>query len=169
MLNINDITDIEITAYGSNGEGIGEKDGYVFFVPAVAVGDKLRVKVTHIKKNTIFAKPIKLITSGCGRVNPPCPVYEKCGGCQLQHLSYAEQLVFKKTLVKNNLRKIGGIDYFVPDVIPSGEKFRYRNKLNMPVGMRDGIVISGLYKNDTHEIVPVDECLLQKIGRKNWS
>ncbi|HPG91896.1 MAG TPA: 23S rRNA (uracil(1939)-C(5))-methyltransferase RlmD [Clostridia bacterium] len=165
MLNISDIVEIEITAYGSNGEGIGEKDGYVFFVPAVAVGDKLRVKITHIKKNVVFAKPIKLITSGCGRANPPCPVYDKCGGCQLQHLTYAEQLVFKKNLVQNNLRKIGGIDYLVPDVIPSGEVWRYRNKLNMPVGM-NGNFISGLYKNDTHEIVPVDECLLQQSWAK---
>ena len=166
MFNVNDIAEIEITAYGSNGEGIAERDGCVFFVHGVAVGDIVKAKVEHVKKNIVFAKPIKLIKEGCGRTKPLCPVYGKCGGCQLQHLSYNEQLVFKQTLVKNNLAKIGGINYNVPSVEPSGEIWRYRNKLNMPFGMKGCDIISGLYKNDTHEIAPVDDCLLQQAWAK---
>lgn len=160
MLKKDDIIEVEICAYGSAGEGIAKCDGCTVFVERVAKGDKVRAKVTYAKKNIAYAKPIKLLGAGSGRADPPCPIYGKCGGCQLQHLVYAEQLDFKRGLVKNNLAKIGGIDIGVPQVVPSEKIWRYRNKMSVPFGTTDGKPAAGLYKGNTHEIIPFDDCLL---------
>ncbi len=165
MLKINDIIEIDIKAYGSGGEGIAEYDRGIVFVERTAVGDTVRAKVFFVKKNVAYARPIKLIKAGSGRAEPPCPVFGRCGGCQLQHLSYEEQLKFKCGLVRKNLEKIGGISVEVPEVVPSEKKWNYRNKMSMPVGFFGGKIAAGLYKGNTHEIIPVADCPL--LG--NWS
>lgn len=97
------------------------------------------------------------------RVEPPCPVYRQCGGCQLQHLSYEGQLKAKEKQVKEVLARIGKLDgVTVHPVIGMKNPWRYRNKAQVPVGEREGGLVAGFYKERTHEIIDMDACLIQQ-------
>ena len=105
----NQIVTIAIEDIGNDGEGIGKVDGYTLFVKGAVVGDVAKVKVLKAKKNYGYAKVEELITPSPDRVEPKCIVAGKCGGCQLQHLSYERQLAYKEDKVKNCLQRICGI------------------------------------------------------------
>lgn len=152
----------EVVALGSEGEGIINKDGITFFVPFCFTGETARVKILKIKGNIGYGKAEEIITPSPYRVTPPCPVFGKCGGCQLQHIAYEKQLEFKRFLVQNNLKKIGGIDFPVDEAISGGKEFSYRNKLQLPVGVDGaGNTVVGFYAARSHRIVPIKNCLIQ--------
>ena len=154
---------LKITDMNTNGEGIGHIDGYTLFVSGALMGDEAEVRLTHTKKNYGFAEVKKLLAFSPDRVKPSCPVSTKCGGCTLQNLSYEAQLRFKKTLVENALKRIGGLDVPVRDVMGMDEPFRYRNKAQYPVG-RDGKgrIICGFYARKSHDIVPIRDCVISR-------
>lgn len=152
----------EVAALGSEGEGIINKDGITFFVPFCFTGEKVRVKILRVKGNIGYGKAEEILSPSPYRVNPPCPVFGKCGGCQLQHIAYPEQLKFKRSLVENDLKKIGGIDFSADETVGGGKKFAYRNKLQLPVGVDGGgNTVIGFYAARSHRIVPVTNCLIQ--------
>ena len=91
-----------------------------------------------------------------------CPVFSRCGGCCLQHLDYPAQLIHKATVVKDALRKIGGLHIEVPTAIKSDNPYGYRNKLQLPVGQdKDGNPVIGFYAEHSHRIVPITSCAIQ--------
>lgn len=158
----NDELEVTIERYGDNGEGIAIADGMVIFVPFACVGERVLVHIIFDKKNFLVARPVKFISTSPSRVTPPCPNYSKCGGCDLQHICYEEQLKLKKKIVENSLKKYGKIDAVVLDTIPSPKTLRYRNKFAFPVGQgADGEVQIGMYRKNSHNIVEVEDCLLQ--------
>lgn len=161
-MKLKDTIEITIINYGSQGEGIAKYLDFTVFVPFVCVGDVVMVCVTHIKGNIIYAKVIKLVKAGADRVIPKCGVFTKCGGCQLQQLSYDKQLEFKRGLVSNNIRKLAEMEIEVPEVIASPKQYKYRNKLSLPIGIADNKVVLGFYKSDSHDIVSIDSCPLQE-------
>ena len=162
MFNKNDILTVKITDQGTMGEGIGKIDGYALFVKDAVIGDEVKVKIMKAKKNYAFAKLIQIVTPSPKRVVPPCPVAKSCGGCQLQSMSYQEQLRFKTDKVYNNIKRIGGIeDFEMEPIIGMEEPFFYRNKAQFPVGLnKDGKIVTGFYAGRTHSIIDIDSCML---------
>ena len=104
----NDTVVVEITDIGVNGEGIGKIDGYTLFIKDAVIGDVAEVKVIKAKKNYGYARLINVLEPSNSRVEPKCPFARKCGGCQIQEMSYEKQLEFKERKVRGNLERIGG-------------------------------------------------------------
>lgn len=158
----NDIVEIEITALSSECSGIGKKDGMVIFVPFSAIGDKLEVKILKVNKTYCYGKIERIITPSPDRVTPDCPVYTKCGGCSLRHISYDAQLRAKEQFVKDAFTRIGGLSPEFLPIIRNTNINGYRNKLQIPIGTdKDGNLIAGFYAFHSHRIVPCEKCLLQ--------
>lgn len=161
MIEKNDIVCGVTETLGSNGEGIIRHEGVTFFVPACLPGEKVRFKVLKIKDKIGFGKVEEILTPAEERVREKCPVYMRCGGCRLQHLDYASQVVFKGVLVRDCLKKIGGIVTKVPAAIKSDLPYGYRNKLQLPIGVdKDGNTIVGFYAERSHRIVPINSCAI---------
>ncbi len=162
----NDLFDLEITDMGVDGEGIGHFDGMTFFVKDALIGDVIRARATKLKKNYGYARVEEVLTPSTFRIEPACLHHRRCGGCQIQALSYEKQLEFKQQKVSGNLIRIGGfpkeeIDRKMLPVVGMETPFRYRNKAQFPVGKdKDGNVVTGFYAARTHSIIPVEDCLL---------
>lgn len=158
----NDIIEIEITALSSECSGIGKKDGMVIFVPFSAIGDKLKVRILKVNKTYAYAKIEEIIAPSPDRITPDCPVYSKCGGCSLRHISYEAELAAKQRFVHDAFTRIGGLSpQFLP-IIANDEIYGYRNKLQMPIGTDyDGNLTAGFYAFHSHRIIPCKKCLLQ--------
>lgn len=145
-------------AFGSNGEGI-VKDGLTtVFVPQLLPGEKARIKLLKTKGNIAYGKAEEIYTPAEDRVRPKCAVFSRCGGCQLQHLRYRAQLKYKSDLVREALRKIGGISCEVPLCERSEKEYAYRNKLQLPVGRNAEGNAVGFYAERSHRIVKTDAC-----------
>lgn len=158
----NDIVKVHIEDMGVNGEGIGKIDGYTLFIKDSIVGDFVEAKITKPSKNYAYARLMSVITPSKDRVEPKCNVAKACGGCQIQEMDYQAQLAYKKEKVRNNIKRIGGInDFDIEDTIGMEVPFRYRNKAQYPVGMdRDGNIIMGFYAGRTHSIIEQTDCLI---------
>ncbi len=161
MIEKNDIICAVTDAIGSNGEGIIRHEGITFFVPACLPGEKVRFRVLKVKGNIGYGKAEEILTPAEERVRERCPVFLKCGGCCLQHLEYNAQLVHKAGIVKDALRKIGGINVQVPHAQKSDLPYGYRNKLQLPVGVdKEGNTVVGFYAEHSHRIVPINACAI---------
>lgn len=166
MMKKNDIFDLEITDMGVDGEGIGHYEGMTFFVKDALIGDVIRARAMKLKKNYGYARVEEVLTPSTFRVEPKCPHHRRCGGCQIQALSYEKQMEFKQEKVRGNLIRIGGfsaeeIDAKMLPVVGMELPFRYRNKAQFPVGKdKEGNVVTGFYAARTHSIIPIDDCLL---------
>ena len=159
----NDVFQVQIEDMSDTGEGIGKVDGFTWFIKDAVIGDVVEAKVMKTKKSYGFARLMQVIEPSPHRVEPRCPVARQCGGCQLQAMSYEEQLRFKENKVLNNLRRIGGFTEFeqVDPIIGMDEPWRYRNKAQFPFGRnKDGKIITGFYAGRTHAIIESEDCLL---------
>ena len=156
----NDILTVTCSALGTQGEGIARKDGVTLFIPCLLPGERADVRVLKIKGSVGYAKVEELLTPAELRVRPKCAVFGKCGGCQLQHIKYHMQLKFKTNLVKDALKKIAGLDLPVAACERSEREYAYRNKLQLPVGRRNGENVVGFYAERSHRIVPASACPL---------
>lgn len=150
-----------VSAIGSNMEGIVRIENFVCFVPFSLIGEKIKFKVLKVTKNIAFCKLLEVLTPAEQRVRPRCRVYGKCGGCQLQHLRYKDQLKLKTSTVKDCLKKIAGIDFEVMPCVKSDLEYEYRNKLQLPVRNDNGEVKIGFFAQNSHRIVEVSECPIQ--------
>ncbi|MBQ7863382.1 MAG: 23S rRNA (uracil(1939)-C(5))-methyltransferase RlmD, partial [Lachnospiraceae bacterium] len=164
----NQIVTITIEDIGNDGEGIGKYEGYTLFVKGALPGDVAKVKVLKAKKTYGYAKVEELLAPSPDRVTPNCPVAGRCGGCQLQHLSYERQLIFKADKVKNCLLRIGGIEEerlkaITEPIIGMEEPYYYRNKAQYPVGMnKEGKPVMGFYAGHSHNIIDCTDCAIQE-------
>ena len=133
----NDLVVLEITDLTEEGQGVGKCDGLVFFVKGTVMGDLVEARILKVKKNYAYAKVEKLLQASPYRVPPLCPVAGKCGGCQLQHLSYEKELAWKEDRIAQSLIRIAGISEEEVrkrgEGILGGETVRYRNKAQYPV------------------------------------
>ena len=154
--------EIEIEDMTMTGEGVGKIDGYALFVKDAIPGDRIIAKVIKTKKNYGYGRLMSIITPSPDRVEAPCPVAKRCGGCTLMAMSYEKQLEFKNKLIRNNLERIGGLkDLELPPVIGMENPFRYRNKAQFPVGFdKDGNIVMGFYAGHSHNIVACDDCII---------
>ena len=165
-MNKNDIVTVEITDIGVSGEGIGHVDGYTLFIKDAVIGDVVEAKVMKAKKNYGYARLMKVITPSEYRVEPKCAFARRCGGCQIQEMSYDRQLAFKDQKIRGNLERIGGftkeqIDTVMQPVVGMEHPFGYRNKAQFPFGTdKEGNPITGFYAGRTHDIIANTDCAL---------
>jgi 23S rRNA (uracil1939-C5)-methyltransferase len=155
------VTDlVTITRIAVGGEGVGRlSDGRVVFVPRTAPGDRIRLRegTLHRHRNFARAELGEIVEAGPGRVAPPCPhyVHDHCGGCQLQHLAYDEQLKAKRAIVGDTLRRIGKLDLPEPEIVEALEEWRYRAKISMEAKA----LAVGLHPYDRSNFVfPLADC-----------
>lgn len=152
---------VDIIDYGSNGEGVAKIDGCTVFVPFALIGERVEVLIVQAKKDYAFAKILQILSSSKDRQLPSCPYFQKCGGCQLQHIKYCNQLEYKENFIKNCLKKYGNISIDKIDVVGCENHFRYRNKFSFPVAYIDDQLRVGMFRIGSHKFVPIDDCLLQ--------
>ena len=177
----NDLIMLEITDLTEEGQGVGKKDGLVFFVKDSVMGDKVEARILKVKKNYAYAKVENLLEASPHRIAPLCPVAGKCGGCQLQHLSYEKELSWKEDRIAQSLIRIAGLS---PEEVESktegilgGVLSRYRNKAQYPVQSRkeihSGKVVDtsasssalsmGFYGFHSHRIIETKDCLINSV------
>ena len=158
----NDLVTLEIEDCGIDGEGIGKADGFTVFVKDAVIGDTVTAKIIKAKKNYGYGRLMEVLKPSPYRVEPKCEFARQCGGCQLQALSYDQQLVFKTNKVKGHLERIGGFtDIPMEPIIGMDELFHYRNKAQFPVGRnKEGKIITGFYAGRTHNIIENRDCAL---------
>ena len=153
-MHINDIKKIEITSFDHQGRGLGRIDNMVVFVPNTLPGEIVNVKLTNKQKNYLEGEVVDYITKSPDRVEPLCPYYATCGGCDLMHISYSNQLKYKEDKIKNIMSKYANIDC-VNDIVKCDRPLNYRNKVTFQVDNK-----IGLYEKRTNSIIPIDKCLL---------
>ena len=168
MFQKNDLVTLTIEDLSDSGEGIGRAEGFALFVKDALPGDTVRARILKCKKSYGFARVEQILTPSPDRCDPLCPEHRRCGGCQLQGLTYEKQLTFKQKKVRDSLTRIGG---FAPDLIDAVTEpiagmtegpWRYRNKAQYPVGVdRSGHPVTGFYAGRTHDIIPSKDCLLE--------
>lgn len=158
----NDLVEVRIEDIGMDGEGIGKVDGYTLFVKDAVIGDVIEAKITKAKKNYGYARMINIKEPSPYRIEAKCPVARQCGGCQIQEMSYDQQLIFKENKIRNNLIRIGKFENPpMEPIIGMKEPFYYRNKAQFPIGTdKDGNIIAGFYAGRTHDIIPNRKCFL---------
>ena len=154
-MHIDDTYEVKIIRLNNEGLGVALVDKFVVFVKNALVNEKVKIKITEVNENYAKADVINYIETSKDRVTPPCPFYEKCGGCNLMHMNYESQISFKKDKVKSIFKKISNIDIDIKDIIYDKE-YNYRNKVTLKV-KNDKI---GLYREKTNDIINVDKCLL---------
>lgn len=163
MFDKNKEYEFDIISEGYEGEGIAKVDGYPIFIKGALKGERVKAKITKVKKNYSYARLEEIIESGKGRVEPVCKYYKRCGGCSIQHMDYEKQLDFKWDRVKDCISKIGDLDDNIVNY-PLGMQdnyLRYRNKVQLPIGKINNEVVIGFYSPRSHNIVDIDKCLIQ--------
>ncbi|UHA74712.1 23S rRNA (uracil(1939)-C(5))-methyltransferase RlmD [Paenibacillus sp. 481] len=176
----NDVVVVDIIGLTHEGEGVGRVEGFTLFVNGALPGEKVRVLVLKVKKQYGYAKVVERLAASPHRIEAECEIYDQCGGCQMQHLSYAEQLVWKRQHVVDVMERIGkfktnnaemGLSegdsqeeaVVILPTLGMEDPWRYRNKAQVPIGMneREGGLIGGFYARNSHRIIDTDTCLIQ--------
>lgn len=156
---------LTIKRLGINGEGVGYFKRQVVFVPGALPGEEVVVEATKIRPNFAEGKVKNIRKQSPFRVKPPCPIYEECGGCQLQHLAYDQQLKEKRDIVIQSMERHTKLNVEKLDIRPTigmEEPWNYRNKSQFQVGqLKNGQLIAGLYGLDSHKLVPIQNCMVQ--------
>jgi 23S rRNA (uracil1939-C5)-methyltransferase len=159
MENINTITG-EITNLAFGGEGILRHENLVIFVPFTAVGDRVICRITKQKKNFAYAELVELVNPSLERVNPRCPYFGTCGGCQLQHLNYNSQLNYKRQAVEDGLKRIGNLTLDnLPSSVPAETQWAYRRHITLTLKTNEeGTFSAGYIATDNRSLIQINQC-----------
>lgn len=160
---VGDTLTVAINGYATQGEGVGRYKGFTIFVPNSLDGETVVTRIELVKKNYARGELVRVVEPSPHRVEPACPLYAECGGCQLLHLDYEGQLTFKRQRVIDVMERLGGLkDVRVRPVIGMPNPWKYRNKVQYPFALDDrGKVVIGCYQQGTHNVVDTRECLIQ--------
>ena len=157
--------EIDVKTLGTSGEGVGRSSNFTIFVPGALPGERTLVRIDEVKKTYARGKLLEILEKSPERVAPVCSIYDSCGGCQLQHLSYEGQLRWKRQQVVDALERIGGLSHIeVLPVLGAQEPWFYRNKMQFPVGRKQGKTVIGCFAKGSHDIVDTRNCRIQKEG-----
>ena len=157
----NKIFEAEITGYSSEGAGVCRIGGRAVFVPGTIVGEKWMVKILKVTNTAVYGRAHEAILLSPEREKPACPYYVRCGGCVLQHMSYAEEKRFKLAKLNDALKHIGHQSVMAEEIIGADSINRYRNKGIYTVRQGENGPVSGFFAPRSHEVVPIDACLIQ--------
>ncbi|WP_444685589.1 23S rRNA (uracil(1939)-C(5))-methyltransferase RlmD [Alkalicoccus luteus] len=154
---------LTIKRLGIDGEGVGFFKKQVVFVDGALPGEEVVCETVSVSSKFARAKLVKIRKSSPDRQKAPCPVYDRCGGCQLQHLSYEAQLREKQDLVRQSFERYTSIKTasLLKETIGMEHPWRYRNKGQMQAGMLNGHVIAGLYEKHSNRLLNIDACIVQ--------
>lgn len=157
----NQIYTAEIVDYSSEALGVCRISGRAVFVPRAIVGEVWRVRIVKVGASAVFARGEELLQPSPRRIEPDCPYFGKCGGCDCRHMSYDEELRFKLARVNAALQRIGKQSLRAEEILCGDTLERYRNKGIFAVAEIDGHASCGFFRERTHELVAVDRCLIQ--------
>ena len=152
---------LRIEGYGSAGEGVARLEGQAVFVKGALAGEVCQVQLLKVGKSAAWGRVTQVLTPVPSRQSPDCPRYPRCGGCQLRHMTYAEELRFKRQKVQDALQRIGGWTGRVEKIHGAEAPDRYRNKIQFPVA--DGPRV-GFFRARSHEVIDAEDCLLQPLA-----
>ena len=160
---LNETYTLTIRDLGIHGEGIGSVADFTVFVPGALPGEDVKAAIVAAKKSYAQGKLISIEKESPERVVPECPVFKSCGGCQISHLTYEGQLAVKERRVKDVMTRIGGFgeDCVLP-ILGAESPWNYRNKMAVPVSQVTGGAEMGYYRQGSHQVVPIDGCLIQE-------
>ena len=158
QLRKNDIRQALITGYSEEGLGVARIGGQVVFVHGGVRGEVCSVRILKVLKNVAFARVEAVLEPSPFRQAPDCPHYPACGGCDFRHLTYEEELSAKRQRVEDALRRIGGAEITVTEILPSPQVAGYRNKSQFPVSPQGQ---AGFYRSRSHQVIPAADCPLQ--------
>lgn len=156
----NKIFEGKVVDYTHDGKGVVKYDNYPIFVKDTIIDEEVNVKIVKWKKKYGFGRCLDVIKSSSGRIQPECPYFKRCGGCQLQFMAYPLQKEFKIRKLKNAYSK-QGINLENIEFIENQHPFYYRNKLSIPLTMVNNEISAGLYKENSNDIIPIKQCLIQ--------
>jgi len=162
-LAIGQIIDLDISGFGQNGSGIGRHQGQVVFVSQALPQEVVRVRVCCLRKKYALAEIVDILSPSPHRVQALCPIYNNCGGCQLQHIAYEEQLRLKEQMLIAALQRIGGVTTKVQPIIGAKTHWHYRNRAQFHVKISQGQCRIGFFAQGTHNLIEAEECLLLKL------
>ena len=157
----NTVHTLNLTGYTADGMGVARLEGRVVFVPRVIQGERWNVRLEKVNKNVVWGRGTELLLSSPERIQPDCPLYGKCGGCQFRHMTYAEELRAKGQRIADALERVGHVKLDLPPVLGAEDPDRYRNKVQFPVAEgRRGLSV-GWYRPRSHDVLDAPDCLLQ--------
>lgn len=159
----NEVREGEVIDLTHEGHGVVKIDRYPIFIPHALINEQIEYKIIKVKKNFAIGKLLEIHEASEDRVTPPCVYYQKCGGCQLQHMTYRAQLDMKREQVVNLFHRKAGFDRTtIHDTIGMETPWHYRNKSQIPVGKNKvQETVMGFYRQRSHDIIDMDECLIQ--------
>ena len=153
---------VDVIDNGFEGEGIAKIDGFTIFIPNAIKGEKLKILIVKVLSSHAFGKILEIINKSDKRIESDCITYKRCGGCNLRHIKYEETLKMKQNAVQSLVNKTLKTKIQVKETIGMENPYHYRNKAQYPVGVdKQGNPIMGVFANRTHEIIPIDNCLIQ--------
>ena len=160
-LSKNNKIELTIDSLTSEGSGVGRYNGLAVFVRGTVPQDKIIAHIIKKSKNYAVGIIDKIIQPSPERIESDCPYSKKCGGCSFRHMTYDEELKYKKSRVQEALGRIGHIDIEVDEIIGADDLTHYRNKAQYPVDISDGEMYAGFYAYKSHRIIPCADCKLQ--------
>ncbi len=147
---------------GFEGEGIAKIDNYTIFIPGAIKGEKCKILILKVTSSHAFGKIIEILEKSPDRIEPDCFTYKRCGGCSLRHINYKSTLEIKREIVQNLVNKTLNKKINVEATIGMENPFHYRNKAQYPIGIdKEGNPKVGIFAQRTHEIIPMENCLIQ--------
>ncbi len=156
--------EVIIIDYDHHGRGMAKINDKIVFIPNTMIGEKVKIKITKNKKNYMEGKVIEYIEENKNRVKNLCPYYEKCGGCDILHIPYNEQLLYKENKIKNIVSRYLKDDIHINNIVKSDKQFNYRNKVTLHTNNNK----IGYYEKNSNNIIPINNCLLLNPTLNNY-
>ena len=153
---------VEIIDNGYEGEGIAKIDNFTIFIPGAIKGEKVKILMVKVLSSHAFGKILEIINKSEARQDADCLTYKRCGGCNLRHIKYEETLKMKQNAVQSLVNKTLKNKIQVQETVGMEKPFHYRNKAQYPLGInKEGEPVIGVFANRTHEVIPMEKCLIQ--------
>ena len=153
---------VDIIDNGFEGEGIAKIDNFTIFIPETIKGEKVRVLIVKVLSSHGFGKVIEILEKSQARQDVDCNTYKRCGGCNLRHVKYEETLKMKQNAVQSLVNKTLKNKLQIKETVGMENSLHYRNKAQYPIGInKKGEPVIGVFANRTHEVIPIDNCLIQ--------
>lgn len=153
---------VEIIDNGYEGEGIAKIDNFTIFIPGAIKGEKVKILIVKVLSSHAFGKILQIIDNAESRQESDCSTYKRCGGCSLRHIKYQETLKMKQNAVQSLVNKTLKNKLQVKETVGMENPFHYRNKAQYPLGInKEGQPVIGVFANRTHEVIPMEKCLIQ--------
>ncbi len=157
----NTVHTMEISGYTAEGMGVARLEGRVVFVPYTIRGERWKVRLEKVNKNVAWGRGVELLLASSERVEPDCPLFGRCGGCQFRHMTYGEEVRAKGRRISDALERVGHTTLDLPPVLGAEDPIRYRNKVQFPVAQGKKGLSVGYYRGRSHDVLDAPDCPLQ--------